>query len=174
MIKYIFILSYILFISGCGTEDNAHNRFDSMCDRQDLYICGDDVEIQSYSNGDIQDLVIYTKDKLNYQEYKYVLDSKLYGVDDYYAYMTYDDGMLYGDCEDYSITFAEDNIVNGNIDKGELSIMFGKNNGIYHSWVIIEKDGKQYLFDTNFRYGKMLGYVYDNYDYSYMFTLYKY
>jgi len=79
-----------------------------------------------------------------------------------------------GVCADSSITFAEDNIVNGNIDKGELSIMFGKNNGIYHSWVVIEKDGKQYLFDTNFRYGKMLDYVYKNYDYSYMFTLYKY
>ena len=151
----ILLMALSLFVSGCDTSDTlsantAEKQFQSMCDRSELYICGDSVDVKIYNNSSVYDLIEYANNNLNsYYDYRYTTDMQEYSVDDYYTYMNpKSDWVKYGDCEDYAITFIEDNIINGNIDYGDAEMMFGRTQYGYHMWAIINKDGESYVFDT--------------------------
>ena len=58
----ILLLALSLLVSGCDTSDSlsatsAEKQFKSMCDSIELYICGDSVDIKTYNNSSVYDLL---------------------------------------------------------------------------------------------------------------------
>ncbi len=155
MIK-LLILS--LLLAGCSIEDHytknkADKAFDSMCERQTLYICGDDVKINHYNTSGVKALY----------NFEYLADGK-----DIYTYIYSDDEGIYrGDCEDYVITFIEDNIVGGYIDNAKWVI--GEFEGRTHAWAIVDDN----LYDTAFITGIPSEIAYSKFNYKRIGTVYE-
>lgn len=173
-----YLLIVLLFLTGCSfeeeaTKNQAYSQFSSLCNRQDLTICKNGSAVQE-EVGSIFDLKVYTYNRFNTESYRYKTDKENYGVADLYVYMSNTREISYGDCEDYAITFVEDNINNGNIGKGEASIIFGETEEGYHVWVSVIKEEERYLFDTYFIFGILQEEAYNAKEYRSMFTLYTY
>ncbi len=180
--KVIGLMGLLLATNGCSvidaleeraTKNKSERAFDSMCNRYDLAICGDDVPVIEYSYADIDDVIMYSYNKF-YSDSEYVYK---YDSGEKYDYMFVDENNeMHGDCEDWVITFIEDCIRNGLFKRGEVEWVFGELGGNGHAWAIVTKDGEQYLFDNGFKTGIELATAYgsDQLDYEEMFVVYQY
>ena len=157
------------------TEEKAEDAFKELCSREELVICGNEVFISPDSNATIPDIIENTLEFFNEGvTYLYEDDNVQYGRD-YYAYMYFrDNGIRYGDCEDFTITFLEDNIRNGNIQKGEAEWVIGEYGGETHAWSVITKDEEVYLFDNIFPQGILISKAYTDEPYEEMAVIYRY
>lgn len=177
MKKIFSALFMILLLNGCTviekieeslSDNNAESEWSSMCHRYDLFVCGDDIQTRYKATVGIEEVILF-----NYGIFEYKKDNS-----DEYDYLTADsNSMMYGDCEDFAITFMENNIVEGNLREGEGRIVFGRlKNGDYHMWAIVTKNGTEYIFDTNGHYGDLLQDAYSNevFGYRELATLYNF
>ena len=176
--KYILFLSIFaaFYFSGCSVENieeefnnyNAKKEWNTMCNKYQLYICGDDIPLGHKENPTIEDVISY-----NWGNFVYKKDDK-----NNYDYLGRDPNKLMeGDCEDFAITFTENNLREGNIEPHEIKIEFGKmGDGDYHVWVIVTKNETEYIFDTFQHYGEIFSTVKKDYPegYNVLETLYSY
>ncbi len=156
--KQILLILSILILNGCSTEEqatksNAKSEFQSMCDRYELAICGDDVEVLTYDSSTSYGYL---------WEFEYVSDKT-----DSYDYLT---EPYRGDCEDFAITFLENSIRKGAVEDGTAELILGKVDGKYHTWLIIGDE----LFDTQYRIGIEVDIAYANNEYKRLSSLYRY
>jgi len=200
-LKYLLIL--VIFLNGCGPLEQIENKyskvqakkeFKKMCKRdsgQDLLICGskqktiykseysfleykypsdNDEYISQYQLEDVFAIFSYTLDTFNATVFKYRSDK-----DDRYEYMLPNSqGLKKGDCEDYVITFIENCIEKGLIQRGEVKWVFGRADGVLHSWAIVTKNNKDFVFDTYYPFGISKELAYSNASYEKIFILYSY
>jgi hypothetical protein len=196
--RFIFIFLTMIFFNGCSLIENidekaskniAKKEFINLCNREDLLICGSsaktinlgeyfDIKYEYSEYIDQNDLrpifsiFSYVLENLVGEYYQYKEDTQ---KNESYNYMFPDEnGQRHGDCEDFVITLLEDNIENGNIQKGEAKWIFGKVNGDYHSWAIIKKNNKEFIFDTYYRIGEKLNVAYNENNYKQLLVLFSY
>jgi predicted transglutaminase-like cysteine proteinase len=112
---------------------------------------------------DVENFVNYTLNEIIPSKYVYKSDFA-----DSYNYMYPDaNGIKYGDCEDYVISFIEDNLQNQNINPTVIVMWkYRKVNGDYHAWVEIKGELNTYIFDTYYLYSypKNKAYIEKNYE----------
>jgi hypothetical protein len=174
-IIFLSILAAFSF-SGCSVEKieeelsnyDAKMKWDTMCNEYKLYICGDDIPLEQKQNPTIEDVISY-----EWGNFEYKKDDK-----NHYDYLGRDPNKLMeGDCEDFAITFTEDNLREGNIKPHEIKIEFGKmGDEDYHVWVIVTKNETEYIFDTLQHYGELFSEAKKEYPkgYNVLETLYSY
>jgi len=141
--KHIILgLLISLLLNGCSIvnyfeKQHALKEFNKMCDINTLYICND-IKIEYAKNNIHYDLKQFSLDNT----YIYVPDKK-----DKYTYMQ--GNPLQGDCEDWSVTFIENNFRNGYLQQDTVELIFGKHKGNAHIWTLITIDNVIWLFDNN-------------------------
>ena len=161
----LLVIGFVILLQGCGvsiedevndhyTKVKATKRLHEMCSREELFICGDNVEDVMIKNNsvlmDMDDMVAYTYEHFSKDiNYKYKIDREQFGLDDYYEYMRpKSDGLMYGDCEDFTITLFENGVRDGYIKRGEANWVIGSYNGDIHAWLTIKKDEITYIYDN--------------------------
>lgn len=166
----------VLNINGCSvdeiTEDfsdiNAEKEWMVMCNQYTLFVCGDNVSLKDKPAVDIEEVISYDYGINVYKE----------DDTDHYDYLGSGvNTVLEGDCEDFAITFVENNLREGNIKPGEVKILFGRlKSGSYHVWAVVKKNGEEHIFDTNGYYGEPLEEAYANMELEYreLKILYRY
>jgi len=174
-IMLLSILAVFLF-SGCSVENieedlsgyDAKAEWNIMCNKYELYICGDNIPLDDKENPTIEDIISY-----KWGNFVYKKDDK-----NDYDYLGRDpDKLMEGDCEDFAITFTENNLREGNIKPHEIKIEFGKmDDGGYHVWVIVTKNETEYIFDTLQHDGELFSEAKKDYPegYKVLETLYSY
>ena len=142
---YKALLLAVLFLVGCGEqereatiEENSFSGFYTLCTNEELYICGDDVPIDDYNGAGLYDLILYSIDNMNTFEYT---------PDNFNEFIYMNENPKKGDCEDWALTFIEDNIRNGNLLSAKLIV--GKLGEDYHAWVKVGN----VVFDNNRPHG---------------------
>ena len=188
MKKIFFYTFFVLLFNGCSvtdiiedvdehyTKEKASKAYGDFCSREALAICNDSVLVEDDTLATMDDIIVYTYDFMRRGvNYTYIYDSLQFGSDEYYFYMTpRDDGIMYGDCEDWTITFIENNIRNGNIQKGEARWVLGFQEETIHAWTIITKNGVEYLFDNRIPHGMLKADAYTRNSYKEIKTIYSY
>jgi len=156
MVKYLILTALLLV--GCGSEQTVQQTstkaFNDMCQREELFICGDDIPKDDYNGANIYDLMLYSYDEMD--QYTYVSE-------DVNSYDYMQPGIRGGDCDDFAITFMEDNIINGNLKAAQLVVGWYING--WHMWVQVGN----VIFDSDHKYGTN---VLDDYEPD--FILYEY
>lgn len=76
----------------------------------------------------------------------YVLDHQLYGPNKSEIWQNSQQGFMYsrGDCEDHAIVLADWLIALGH----EARVVLGKHRGQGHAWVVLFKEGKEYILEA--------------------------
>ena len=173
--KALLLIS-LLFLQGCGVEDyfdgtDSVSKFNDMCSRSALYICDYNVTKVDTKNVGIEAIYDYID---NYLLYDDTFVPTLDNGDKFNYLIPGEDGVRRGDCEDFAITILEDNIVNGNIAKGEAKLVKGYLNGSGHVWLELIKEGTVYIFDTNNYLGNTKEDAFFASQYRHIRTLYSY
>lgn len=167
MKKILLAITLALTLNGCDIETffkkiHVKEEFKSLCNRYELAICGEK-KIPEYNNADIYEVEAVSYDII----FEYVREK-----DDKYDYM--ESAPHRGDCEDWTITFIENNLRLGNFDRGEVKWISGKLNGNGHAWTLVTKNGKTILFDNGYTYGIPKDVAYNERGYNQMITVYSY
>lgn len=156
--KHLFFIALIL--NGCGTHNDTDSKYESLCDRQpDSVSCTQHEEtnlIPSYKD------VYYSQFEM-YDNFTYKTDKEKYGVEDYWFDGEVSNVKLEGDCEDISLTFISQNILDGYNPANFRLVMSGNNGIIYHSYVQVKtSDGTIFNFYKDYQYEDIEYMQYDN------------
>lgn len=167
MKKTLIAILLTLTLSGCQLEDyftkkQAKEEFKSLCDRYTLAMCSELV-IPEYNNADMYEVRAVSYDI----HFEYESDNG-----DKYDYL--ESAPHRGDCEDWTITFIENNLRLGNFKKGQVKWVFGTQDGSYHAWTLVIFEDEEYLFDNGYQRGTNKEKAYEERNYKSMFTLFSY
>ena len=167
MKKILLTILTIFAMNGCTIVDYfeekySEKEFKSLCNRYELAICNE-VTIPNYNNAD------------EYEIKAVVYDSPFeYKKDDGEQYDYLSGDILKGDCEDWTITFIENNLRLGNFKRGQVEWIYGELNGIGHAWTIVQINEEDILFDNGYTFGVKLDKAYGELGYKEKHIIYNY
>jgi len=159
----LLLIPLLLIFTACSIETLPERSFNTLCAQDSKLVICNEREVPEYTYTSMTLIsiqsnltpFIYTKDK-----------------GETYSYMT---GETYhGDCEDWVITFIENNLREGYLPKNSTQWMIGYKNKIGHAWALITLNNITILFDTFNPYGVEVTYAYQNLGYAEVFAIYKY
>lgn len=156
--KYILLI--LPFLVGCGsTEEIVSRGYDSLCNRQPESMSCIRHEDTGYypSYQQVYDVAIKMLGN-----FTYVTDNKQYGVDEYWFDNVSTDILLKGDCDDISLTFASQLILDGVNPSNIRFLASGIDGKLKHYYVKVKLDNGTY-FDF-YRVNEYTDIMYMQYD----------
>lgn len=155
-----YIIFVLIMLNGCGTYNDSHGKYKPFCERQpDSVSCTQykpTSMIPSYRQ-------MYDAHFEIYENFTYITDKEQYGVDDHWFDNQVSNAKFKGDCEDISLTFISQSILDGYNPANFRLVMSGKHGIIYHAYVQVEtSDGIVFNFYKNEQYEDIEYMQYDN------------
>ena len=158
--KNIFILP-LLFIIGCeSTEDIVKDGYRSLCERQpDSMSC-----IRHEDVGYVPSLYDMQETSYTlYKNFKYMTDEEQYDSSEYWFDGQLISNELIGDCEDISLTFISQLLIDGVKPSSIRLVASGIDGELKHYYVRVELDnGEYYNFYKIDKYTDIMYMQYDN------------
>ena len=169
MKKLLLSLTLIFILNGCALEtfiekQVAKHELKDLCDNSsNLAICWER-KIPDYNGAQFDDLSALNNSTI----FEYEAD----GILEDYDYLT---GPIHkGDCDDWVVTFIEDNLRAGNLQRNSVEWIFGEYKNEGHSWVLVTINNETYLFDNMKTRGIEFTIAYSKLNYKEKFIVYKY
>ena len=148
MRNIVFCGLCLFFVVGCSvqkeyTQASAQSDMESLCNRYELAMCGD-IEIPEYTGAVLEEIIEVS------ESYAFV-----YKADEENRFDYLEGDIREGDCEDFAITFIEENLRIGNFKKGSVRMVVGKEGSerLLHMWAEITLGDVVFVVDTIYSKG---------------------
>lgn len=157
--KYILLILPLL-IACNSTEDIVNKGYISLCDRQpESMSCTKHNDDGYYANID----VVQSMNREIYSNFTYMTDEEQYNSSEYWFDGQLVSNKLIGDCEDISLTFISQLLIDGVKPSSIRLVASGIDGELKHYYVRVELDnGEYYNFYKLDKYTDIMYMQYDN------------